>query len=153
MEIRAGSGFVLSVVVVLAAAVLLRPSRPSSEPPEPAPSEGPIPSVADLDSTPPEPTPGTAWPAEPGSPAPALDHGGLVAVVAPSSAFRSEIVAAVARRPQRSFTEAVAGERLADVARRVYGSDEAAGVLWSANRDRLDDPAGPIPAGMVLRTP
>src|SRR6185312_14565351 len=42
------------------------------------------------------------------------------------------------REPRGSFTLTRDGESLADVARRVYGSDEEARTLWLANRDLLD---------------
>ena len=59
-------------------------------------------------------------------------------------------------RPKRAasaFTEVEAGETLADVAARVYGSAEMAHALWKANRDLLDHPTSNLTRGMLLRTP
>lgn len=57
------------------------------------------------------------------------------------------------RRPESAFATVQAGETLADLAARVYGSADLASVLFQANRDqleRLDDHLAP---GTVLRTP
>jgi nucleoid-associated protein YgaU len=58
-----------------------------------------------------------------------------------------------ARRPSGAFTRVAAGESLAEVALRVYGTAEAARTIWQANRDQLDRPDAPLGAGTVLRTP
>jgi hypothetical protein len=55
--------------------------------------------------------------------------------------------------PRGPFTTSAAGETLADVARRVYGSAAAAHDLWLANRDHVERPNAPLPAGTLLRTP
>ena len=45
------------------------------------------------------------------------------------------------------------GERLVDVAIRVYGSAEAVGKLWRANRERLASVDAAVAEGWLLRTP
>ncbi len=45
------------------------------------------------------------------------------------------------------------GERLVDVAVRVYGSAEDTVKLWRANRDRLTSVDDPVSEGWMLRTP
>ena len=45
------------------------------------------------------------------------------------------------------------GERLVDVAIRIYGTAEAAGRIWLANRDRLASVDAPVAEGWLLRTP
>jgi hypothetical protein len=55
--------------------------------------------------------------------------------------------------PRPPFTTSAAGETLADVARRVYGSPAAAQDLWLANRDHVERLDVPLPAGTLLRTP
>lgn len=57
------------------------------------------------------------------------------------------------RRPGASTTIILDGERLADVAIRIYGTPEAAATLWRANRDRLKGVDGPVSAGLLIRTP
>jgi hypothetical protein len=52
-----------------------------------------------------------------------------------------------------AFTKVRPGESLAAVALRVYGSDDAAEQLWSANRDLLDREDAPLREGTLLRTP
>lgn len=54
--------------------------------------------------------------------------------------------------PRSSLTRVEPGESLADVARRVYGTDDRE-RLWRANRDLLPSPDSPLPAGGLLRTP
>jgi nucleoid-associated protein YgaU len=55
--------------------------------------------------------------------------------------------------PHGSFTVVKAGETLADVALRVYGTTREAASLWRANRDALLRPDSPLEVGMLLRTP
>ena len=55
--------------------------------------------------------------------------------------------------PRRAFASVEPGEGLADVARRVYGSADAADRLWQANRDTLPRPETPLAPGTLLRTP
>ena len=52
-----------------------------------------------------------------------------------------------------SVTVAEPGERLIDVATRVYGTSLAVEELWRANRDRLANRDAPLVAGWLLRTP
>jgi nucleoid-associated protein YgaU len=52
-----------------------------------------------------------------------------------------------------SFTSVQAGEKLADVARRVYGTATATRSLWEANRDQVALIDSPLPSGILLRTP
>ena len=52
-----------------------------------------------------------------------------------------------------AFTTVGAGESLADVAIRVYGSPESAEMLWRANRDVIEQRDASLRAGMLLRTP
>lgn len=69
-----------------------------------------------------------------------------VAAVGPSPATAS-------RSRRGAFTVAGTGERIADVARRVYGTTAEAEGLWRANRDVLRDPDAPIAPGTLLHTP
>lgn len=57
------------------------------------------------------------------------------------------------RRPLAAFTDVRSGESLADVARRVYGTEQATQSLWLANRDQVSEPAASLRSGMLLRTP
>lgn len=59
------------------------------------------------------------------------------------------------RAHQAPFALAEAGETLADVARRLYGSGsrESTEWLWRANRDLVSRVDEPLRGGMVLRTP
>ena len=60
---------------------------------------------------------------------------------------------AAPRRPQSSCTTIEPGERLVDVAVRVYGTPDAALTIWRANRDRLKGIEAPVEAGCLIRTP
>ena len=55
--------------------------------------------------------------------------------------------------PPGAFTAARAGERLEDVAQRVYGDKGSTVRLWKANRDRLEREDEPLRTGMLVRTP
>jgi len=56
--------------------------------------------------------------------------------------------------PSRSsFAIVGPGETLADVAKRVYGSKDAAEAIWKANRDQVEKRDAPLSAGTLLRTP
>lgn len=57
------------------------------------------------------------------------------------------------RRPLAAFTDVRSGESLADVARRVYGTEQATQSLWLANRDQVSEPEASLRSGMLLRTP
>ena len=61
--------------------------------------------------------------------------------------------AIVPPRHPPAFTTVGAGESLADVAIRVYGSPESAEMLWRANRDFIEQRDSSLRAGMLLRTP
>ena len=52
-----------------------------------------------------------------------------------------------------SFTIVQEGEKLTDVAARVYGSADSAESLWRANRDQVPLIDSPLPRGTLLRTP
>jgi nucleoid-associated protein YgaU len=60
---------------------------------------------------------------------------------------------ATARSPGGPFINAQAGETLRDVAIRVLGSDTETERLWNVNRDLVQNPAEPLPAGKILRSP
>ena len=55
--------------------------------------------------------------------------------------------------PRPSFAVVEPGERLADVAARVYGSEDAAEALWKANRDQVARIDSPLDRGTLLRAP
>jgi hypothetical protein len=55
--------------------------------------------------------------------------------------------------PRPSFAIVEQGESLADVAARVYGSEDAAEALWKANRDQVERVDSPLARGTLLRTP
>ena len=68
----------------------------------------------------------------------------------PVGASKSRRAVTLSRSP---FTVAVAGETIADVSRRIYGSTDQVELLWRANRDLLGERDTPIAPGTVLRTP
>ncbi len=55
--------------------------------------------------------------------------------------------------PRPSFAIVGDGESLADVAARVYGSEDAAEALWKANRDQVERIDSPLARGTLLRVP
>lgn len=55
--------------------------------------------------------------------------------------------------PRGAFTSVRDGERLEDVALRVYGEAGSVDKLWKANRDLVDRADQPLKAGMLVRTP
>jgi hypothetical protein len=55
--------------------------------------------------------------------------------------------------PKAPFTIVKAGEKLADVATRVYGTSDAAESLWMVNRDQVALIDSPLASGTILRTP
>ena len=65
----------------------------------------------------------------------------------------SHIKPATAPKSRGEFTSVGPGESLAEVARRVYGSEAHVAKLWHANRDQLPDRSTPPRVGMTLRTP
>lgn len=141
MRRHAGPSSVFSLLIVAATAVALH--RPAA--PTPAASSKPAETSAYADarqglSSLPDPTPGVPLAAEPA---------GRTVVAVPGRSRGGP----VRKRPVESFTTVVAGERLEDVAFRVYGTEDAARELWGANRDLLDEPAGLLRPGTTLRTP
>lgn len=74
--------------------------------------------------------------------------------VANTSGSATSAVPVETPRPGRAaFTHSVAGETLADVAVRVYGSPDSTRTLWMVNRDVIDGPNSVLVAGTLLRTP
>ena len=71
---------------------------------------------------------------------------------APRPVSRREVVRPPVAEPRGAFTRVRRGETLADVARRVYGTDDAES-LWKSNRDLIDGPAATPGEGTLLRTP
>lgn len=152
MDRDTGAGILLSFLLVgIVAVAFYRPDRPPSmvvgRPP-----------ASSSTKEPPRPTPGvplaeattTRGPSDGGAARPkAADGPGIVRRTSAAGPRRGGAL----RRPGSSFTKAEGGETLADVARRVYGTEEAAGPLWRANRDQLDGPEAALRPGMILRTP
>ena len=141
MNRDAGAGAVLSFAVIALVAIAFH--RPESPPVALRPAR-PVESVAPPPESMPAPTPGVplseAIP-EPPRPAPAARP------IRPASRRRTF------RRPSSAFAVVEEGETLADVARRVYGSEDQAEALRRANRDQLGGPGAEVRAGMLLRTP
>jgi hypothetical protein len=163
MDTRTGISFGISFFLVVLAAVALHRPEPSAPKPV-AQTAKPVEAVPiprdTIAPTPPEPTPGHPWPAPsvPATPESKVDNAVRPAepiAVAPTSGSVVRKVARPAnpRRPRSAFTTVAKGESLADVAYRVYGTEEAKRSLWLANRDHLDQPDSPLTAGMALRTP
>ena len=73
--------------------------------------------------------------------------------VSPTTVARPAIPVIAPRSPRSAFAEVEAGERLSDVANRIYGTAEAVETLWRANRDQIAGRDDPIEAGIWLRTP
>jgi hypothetical protein len=131
--------------LLLAAGATLLLYQPDTPPPnqavatEPESLPPPEPVIAEAV---PELTPAMPW----GEPA-----------AAPSAPPAAPVVSEPARPnpllPRKSFTMVAPGERLADVAQRVYGSPAAVERLWQANRDTLPNRDSPLPSGTLLRTP
>ena len=71
----------------------------------------------------------------------------------PASTLRQVSHVVVAPRPRGDFVRVVAGEKLDDVARRVYGPGADPKVLWRSNRDQIASADAPLEEGMTLRTP
>jgi hypothetical protein len=165
MNEHAGPACALSGLIVgIFAVVLHDPSSHPTAPKSPArEASSPI-----ARSSPPEPTRPNAIAAPPVAPAPSP-------VTAPKAAPPStprpskpkpEPAPAVAQAPEKpakrrtppasprpSFAVVETGETLADVAARVYGSEDAAEALWKANRDQVARLDSPLDRGTLLRTP
>jgi hypothetical protein len=90
--------------------------------------------------------------AEPLAPAPA--PAASSALVLPIAEARTPASALPVIPPvQEGFTQALEGETLRDVARRIYGSTDEADALWRLNRDLVLRPDARLSAGTLLRTP
>ena len=178
MNEHAGASCALSVLIVIVFAVLLDdrnppPLRPAGKPeataqidvPPPTPSPLPAPRTA----KPPAVAPVLPVPLLPSAPPPRpapLERPTVTEI--PQPEVRPVAVPSVAPimptpppaklRPRStgarsSFVEVEAGETLADVATRVYGSAESLEAFWKANRDQLAKPDSPLIRGTLLRTP
>jgi nucleoid-associated protein YgaU len=55
--------------------------------------------------------------------------------------------------PRPAFAIVEQGETLAQVAVRVYGSNDATEALWQANRDQVERVDSPLARGTLLRVP
>ncbi len=141
MDRDAGAGAVLSFAVIALVAVAFH--RPES-PPVALPAARPIEAVDPPAAPPPAPTPGVPL-AEP--PPADSEPEPSARPIRPASRRRA------VPRPSSAFTIVAEGETLADVARRVYGSEDQAEALRRGNRDQLDVPGAVVRAGMLLRTP
>ena len=181
MNENAGLASVFSVVIVAVFAILLhdRPTatRPNSlSPPSTRQDVGkplPTPEVAQA-STPvqrpqtasprtapappastPARTPQVAATRKPSPPSTAT----AAATPSPSPAPPSQVAASGKARvesprlPKAPFTVVEAGERLAEVAARIYGSRDQAETLWRANRDQVASIDAPLRGGTLIRTP
>lgn len=73
------------------------------------------------------------------------------AVASPSQAVFSVPVGVASSAPPSTYTIRD-GDDLTSIASRLYGHPGAAEAIWSANRDRLTDPAV-LPIGLALRVP
>jgi nucleoid-associated protein YgaU len=147
----------LSLLLAAAATlVLYQPDAAPAPTPAPAPSAGPAAAPATPPTSPaavagvvPDLTPGTPW-TEP-EPRPARP-----VLIPTTRTLPAPAVAASRARPtppRKAFATVEPGETLADVARRVYGTPDAADRLWQANRDALPRPDSPVEPGALLRTP
>jgi hypothetical protein len=157
------ASFGLSVLIVLFFAVALY--QPDSPPPRPLPESPGVP-VAGSETRPPTPAGPPLLPtvaARPHDPVgpktPPLERSTTdlprraAATPRPLPVVHRPRPPVERREPRGAFTESRAGESLADVAGRTYGTPDAAQTLWLANRDILDRPDVTLPAGTLLRTP
>ncbi len=71
----------------------------------------------------------------------------------PRPSVSTEPPKSVATSPRGPFTVVQAGETLVEVARRIYGTTDAAETLWRANRDQVAMIDSPLTRGTLLRTP
>lgn len=153
------ASFGLSVLIVLFFAVVLYQRDPPAEPPNPSATAEPHPSSAADPSTAPPPIVAstvatTAEIERLPSPAPPVSVAADRSAVPVARTVSRQIVAPVVERePRGAFTKTRAGESLAQVARRVYGTAGSARALWMANRDVLDRADSPLQPGTLLRTP
>ncbi len=115
-------------------AIAPQATQPVAVAPQPAPVPEPKPVPAEIRKSP-EPEPQAA---------PAV-------VVSPAKVPPKRRTPPTGPRP--SFAVVEPGERLADVAARIYGSEDAAEALWKANRDQVARIDSPLDRGTLLRTP
>jgi hypothetical protein len=168
MDQHLGASITLSfgLVVVFAIALYQPDQTPLPRAGPDVPSAEPERSRSTSPTPLPELTPGEALPARPSRAAIGPDAGGARPMVVPDA--RADPAAAAPSPPSEKvpprpsvpllptlegFTQALDGETLRDVARRVYGSSEEAESLWRLNRDLLRRKEGTLPAGTLLRTP
>ena len=145
MNENVGASFGLSVLVVLCFAVALyQPDPPAGKLPTPKPAGRPLKSVGVAKQTPAHAT---------SEPKPSPPSKTLRPVSHPLVEAGLKVAETTSPGPRGAFTAARAGERLEDVARRVYGIEGFAERLWKANRDLLDNANDPLRTGMLVRTP
>ncbi|MGE3818388.1 MAG: hypothetical protein AB7I30_03060 [Isosphaeraceae bacterium] len=177
MNRNLGASFSLSVLTVLTFAVILyqpdtvptdplvqgetadspveiveaRPPVPEGEGEPAAVTPVEPPALSPIDAAPLPP-----WPDEtnPTASSPSPPEAERLTRPSPEPPRSSQVAAdAIRREPRSAFTQVLAGESLADLAKRVYGSTDELEALWRANRDTLDHIESPIPEGAMLRTP
>jgi hypothetical protein len=166
MNQNLGASFGLSVLTVLAFAVALyQPDKPHPSPsPPPAPALSRVePEVVEAreptatEPRPAAPRPAEAEPVPPPTPQVVSREPAAPVVTRPIERPARPVSrrqdAPVETEPRGPFTRARRGESLADVARRVYGSDTGILTLWSSNRDLIDREDAPLREGELLRTP
>ncbi len=183
MNEHAGASCALSVLIVGVFAVLLHDRAPSPRSPASQPEataridvEPPAAPEAEPAPTPAEP-PAVVTPAPPPQLAPVQapivprkavapvqpPAAEIPAIEAPRPVIKPRVAIVpprppiapkrVPRRAASSFTEVEAGETLADVSARVYGTADLVESLWKANRDQLAKLDSPLGRGTLLRTP
>lgn len=145
MNENVGASFGLSVLVVLCFAVALyQPDRPPGKSHTAKPAGPPLKSVTAAKKTP-------AYVATEPKPSPPSKT--LRPVSYPVVGVSPTVAETTLPVPRGAFTAARAGERLEDVARRVYGIKGSAERLWKANRDLIDNAEVELRTGMLVRTP
>jgi hypothetical protein len=134
-------------LLLAAAAILLLYHPDAATAPKPTPPTPPA-AAGTTVAAPvvPELTPGTPW----GEPEPRPSRPALIPT---SRAVPIPDARPNPAPPRRAFATVEPGEHLADFARRVYGTADAADRLWQANRDSLPGPDAPLTPGTLLRTP
>ncbi len=182
MNEQAGPASALSVLIIGVFAILLHDRQPPSKPSSPpaiskvASTPGPIePIVAPRRtkpvSTPTKPAPLVSKPQppiekpkpepstveitkrpEPASTKQAASSKSSAAPLLPPSG-ETAVKRSLPTAPKSPFTVVQEGEKLADVANRVYGTSDAAESLWRANRDQVSLIDSPLSRGTLLRTP
>ncbi len=179
MNQHAGPASAMSVLIIGLFAILLHdrpPHPPALKPPQPSnatrPATGtprtvqqpsPVPARAtgevalNLDETPVRPKPSTPIVTRPQRvvPAPTTPIKERArAIATPAPAPRPALVPSPQPIvPNAPFTVVKAGEKLSDVASRIYGTAAAAESLWRANRDQVASLDSNLAGGTLLRTP